>query len=161
MHTKKYQRGLKAYQTTCEKSFLHMKESTRRSPKPLTDQIMEVPIRDFKCIPSDEMVKKYDHYDYISWSHKNNINFDYDEIAVQVTRDMGFNLGLNLIELISGDLSFDHPDQKWSEPAKGFDAIPKAMAKEFEKKLNGKILLNSEVRKIKRVNIGKNNEKVN
>ena len=160
MHTKKYQRGLKAYQTTCEKSFLHMKESTRRSPKPLTDQIMEVPIRDFKCIPSDEMVKKYDQYDYPGWLKKNNVKLDYGVIAVKVARDNGVKLGINLIEMV-GDLAFDHPDQKWSEPAKGFDAIPKAMAKEFEKKLNGKILLNYKVRKIKRVNIGKNNEKVN
>ena len=160
MHTKKYQRGLKAYQTTCEKSFLHMKESTRRSPKPLTDQIMEVPIRDFKCIPSDEMVKKYDHYDYISWLHKNNVRLDSYELAVKLTQEAAIIMGINLIELISASLAFETPNQKWSAPAKGFDSIPKAMANEFEKKLKGKIRLNSEVRKIKRVNVGENNEKV-
>ena len=121
---------------------------------------MGAPIRDFYCIPSDEMIKKYDDYDYISWLHKNNVRLDSDELAVKLTQEAAIIMGINLIELISASLAFETPNQKWSAPAKGFDSIPKAMANEFEKKLKGKIQLNSEVRKIKRANVGENNEKV-
>ena len=52
---------------------------------------MGAPIRDFYCIPSDEMVKKYDAYDYISWLHKNNVRLDSDELAVKLTQEARLN----------------------------------------------------------------------